>query len=298
MSFLKEYFNFNRGERRGVAILLSLIILCIIAIQFVDVFHRETIIDHEAFRNKVDAFYRQSTTDSEPLNHSLPKKKKQNQLFFFDPNKLANEGWVKLGLSKKQAKVIINYRQKGGVFRKKDDLKKMYSISDEMFESFRNYIQIDTFLFVNIPKENQFTKNDNKEESRSCLIKLNDADTVDLKKLYGIGSVLSLRIMKYRKKLGGFYKVEQLKEVYGLKEEVILDNINCLTLDTSRIKRISINEATIEELKNHPYIGWNEANSIVKIRQQLGNYKAIEGIKSSDLIDENLYRKIVHYLKL
>ncbi|MBR2261187.1 MAG: helix-hairpin-helix domain-containing protein [Paludibacteraceae bacterium] len=50
-------------------------------------------------------------------------------------------------------------------------------------------------------------------------VELNSADTTELKRLRGIGSVLSARIVKYRNKLGGFSSVEDLKNVYGLSDE-------------------------------------------------------------------------------
>lgn len=50
-------------------------------------------------------------------------------------------------------------------------------------------------------------------------IDINRADTSEWKRLRGIGSVLSKRIVKYRDKCGGFKSVEQLRKIYGLSEE-------------------------------------------------------------------------------
>ena len=51
------------------------------------------------------------------------------------------------------------------------------------------------------------------------VVELNTADTTILKKVPGIGSTFARRIIKYRELLGGFFTVEQLREVYGLDEE-------------------------------------------------------------------------------
>lgn len=69
------------------------------------------------------------------------------------------------------------------------------------------------------PKGNQFNQKGMKNDYESLRIELNSADTTELKKLRGIGSKLSQRIVKYRTKLGGFTSKEQLKAVYGLSEE-------------------------------------------------------------------------------
>ena len=45
---------------------------------------------------------------------------------------------------------------------------------------------------------------------------LNEVDSVWLTSIHGIGPVLSKRLVKYRKLLGGFNSIDQLKEVYGL----------------------------------------------------------------------------------
>ncbi len=51
-------------------------------------------------------------------------------------------------------------------------------------------------------------------------IDINKADTLTLQQLPGIGSKLANRIVLFRKKLGGFESVEQVRRVYGLKDSV------------------------------------------------------------------------------
>ena len=60
--------------------------------------------------------------------------------FNFDPNLLDQKSWLKLGLSEKQINVIQNYISKGGKFRIKNDLKKMYCISKDEFEKLEPFI--------------------------------------------------------------------------------------------------------------------------------------------------------------
>ena len=142
-------------------------------------------------------------------------------------------------------------------------------------------------------------KSDNKVNPiavKQEVIELNSADTTAFKTLKGVGSYYALKIIEYREKLGGFYEIEQLLEVYGLKPEVITENKAFIQLDTSLVVKININTATKEELNNHPYIKWSIANSIILYRANHGKYKSVQNIQNSDLVNADLYRKIVRYL--
>ncbi|MCT4579963.1 MAG: helix-hairpin-helix domain-containing protein [Flavobacteriales bacterium] len=137
-----------------------------------------------------------------------------------------------------------------------------------------------------------------KEKSKKIevIIEVNSADTTAFKRMKGIGSYYAKKLVNYREKLGGFYSVEQLKEVYGIQPEVIEQNKDRLTLDTTLIDKININTVTKEELKRHPYIKWNIANSLVMYRINHGKYQSVQNIQNSDLVNDELYRKIVRYL--
>jgi len=125
----------------------------------------------------------------------------------------------------------------------------------------------------------------------------NTADTTQLKKISGIGSSFAKRIIEQRNSLGGFLYAEQLLEVYGFTPEMF-DKVNpFMLIDTSEIIKININTCEITDLKNHPYLSWNVANSIVQIRKNYGDYKKVADIKKSDLINAELFRKIAPYIK-
>src|SRR5690606_29690521 len=49
----------------------------------------------------------------------------------FDPNKYAASDWMKLGLSEKQANVLLKFGKRG--FYSSDELKQVFVISDEFF---------------------------------------------------------------------------------------------------------------------------------------------------------------------
>ncbi len=148
-------------------------------------------------------------------------------------------------------------------------------------------------------KKNKFGNGNStslKSELNSFKVKINSADTTGFKSLKGIGTYYANKIVKYRAALGGFTSVEQLKEVYGILPEVIDQNLSRLIVDTIRLGKFNINTCETADLKKHPYINWNIANSIVQIRKSQNPYESIEGIKKSDLVNDEIYRKIAPYL--
>jgi competence ComEA-like helix-hairpin-helix protein len=113
--------------------------------------------------------------------------------------------------------------------------------------------------------------------------------------LPGIGAKLSARILQFRNKLGGFHSVEQVKETYALHDSVFQKIAPYLKLHTG-ITPININEATIDQLKAHPYIRYHLANAIVQYRTQHGAYRTIEDVKKIMIVDEQIFAKMAPYL--
>ena len=127
---------------------------------------------------------------------------------------------------------------------------------------------------------------------------INSSDSSEYTQLRGIGPTYASRIIKYRDRLGGFYKLEQLSEVYGVSDSLIKSFGNQLRFDSIKIQKLNVNKLEAKELKVNPYIGWNIANSIVNYREQHGKYLKLEDLKKSVLIDDTLYLKIKPYLDI
>lgn len=99
-------------------------------------------------------------------------------------------------------------------------------------------------------------------------VELNSADSAQLEALPMIGSKLAMRIIKYRDRLGGFYAVEQLKEVYGLRDSCFLVIQNRVFVDSVTRQFLKINYCTLEEMGRHPYFGFRNAKLILKYRKE------------------------------
>lgn len=222
-------------------------------------------------------------------------------LFRFDPNLLDQAGWLKLGLKEKQVQVILNYREKGGRFYKKEDLAKIYSISPATFKRLVNYIEIEPKAVRNqvqdIGKDSvALFKNDYKN-LKPRDVDINSADTTAFIALRGIGSTFAKRIVKYRESLGGFVSVDQIKEIYGLPVETFEAILPFLKISPHHaVSKLTINELDVRSLSKHPYISFKQSTAIVNYRNQHGHFRNLEDLKKVILLDDDFLRKLAPYL--
>lgn len=135
-------------------------------------------------------------------------------------------------------------------------------------------------------------------EKPTITLDLNNADTLDLQQLRGIGPAYARRICNYRTKLGGFYSKEQLREVYGMTEELYNRVAPHLTIDTTTLVKLNLNAATFKELNNHPYLDYHQVKAIMQYRQKCGKFNKKEDLLKVNLIDQETYNKINPYIML
>ncbi len=304
-NFIRDYFTFNKRERNGVFVLLSIITILIVLLSISNKFIKSEQTDFSKFESEIEKFNLaiQSNTDSAVSNQKnihanfektkLEKTKPEIELFEFDPNNLSDENWKKLGLSNKQILTIRNYENKGGKFKVKEDFKKMYCISAKQYAQLEDYIKIKTV--IKEQTDVQLNKSVFTNKGVVSILELNSADSIQLVKLKGIGGYFANKIIKYRNLLGGFFEKEQLMEVWNFDREKYNEVQEYVTIDASKVKKININSCTIQELK-HPYLKWNQINAIVNYREKHGKYKTVDEIKRTDLVDDETLRKIAPYL--
>ena len=196
----------------------------------------------------------------------------------------------------------IYYQQKGGRFyyyllsslKNKKQLKSSKWWSDK----YQKVVNLDiNLLKIIIPK-----KPDEKKQSlrihNNFVLNINLSDTSQWKHLKGIGSKRASQVVKYRNLLGGFNNLEQVKEVYSISDSLYNSFSKFLNIKDSSINQININTCSVNQLKRHPYIKWNIANSIVSYRKQHGFYKSLNELLKIHIISDELYIKIVSYLTI
>ncbi|UIR57147.1 helix-hairpin-helix domain-containing protein [Sphingobacterium sp. SRCM116780] len=302
-----KYFNFSRAEQNGLFVLFILILLLFSFPYILNIFNPT---DFDAY--KIQAFEQK---DSDTI--TFEKTKKQgftsdrsqapahhlepiSPTFRFDPNTLDDAGWLGLGFTEKQIKVINNYRNKGGRFYKKEDLSKIYSISTIQYKRLESFIEIESSDPSDNKQEgglpNQNTKFQNNKFVQT-IVDINTGDTTAFIKLKGIGSSYARRIVKYRESLGGYIRVEQIKEIYGLPPETFESILPYLKISANPpISKLQINEIDSKSLAKHPYISDKQAIAIVNYRLQHGNYRNLDDLSKVALVDDDLLRKLAAYL--
>jgi DNA uptake protein ComE-like DNA-binding protein len=132
----------------------------------------------------------------------------------------------------------------------------------------------------------------------TLVIALNQADTLDLQLLRGIGPWFAKNIVRYRKALGGFCKKEQLLEVYGMdsaRYEGILENV---TIDTAFIQKLNINDASLKQLLRHPYFDYHVVRAILISRSEKSGFNSKDELLELDVVYPELYDKIKPYITL
>jgi competence ComEA-like helix-hairpin-helix protein len=308
--FLRDWFTFFSAERVGITTLIVILLFVVVIPRF---FKNDDISaeDMERLKSEMDIFIAEMEKQS--------TKNKSDTLFMFDPNKIDSASLILLGFSPRQAKSIINYRNKGGKFYNRESFGKSFVVSEEMFARLYHYIDVkqetrrkekaneqtgSTRETAGTIREHKETVevNEKKEPSGASRkvysIELNSADFDELQKFRGVGEYYAKKIVEYRDKLGGFHKPEQLMEIKGIDSVRFEMFRNQILIDTSLIRRININTATETELAKHPYINNFTAKAIIKYRKFKGYISSINEMLAEKVITAKQSEKIKAYLEI
>lgn len=314
--FISDYFNFTKKERTGIIVLLILIIILVILPFLFPFFIRQKPVDVTPFKKQIemlsakqfdttDKYAKRNYSDDNFQNYRETDEKRgyakqlKGELFYFDPNTLDDAGWKRLGIKDKTVKTIQNYIAKGGRFYKPADIRKIWGLHEDEVQRFIPFVQIQNTSNINSTEIKLYeTKPYEKDKFAPAVIDINTADTTILIALPGIGGKLSQRILSFRDKLGGFYKVEQISETYGLPDSTFQKIKSRFSIHNNSVHQININTATVDEMKAHPYLRYALANAIVQYRVQHGMYILVDDIKKIMLVTEDVFNKIGPYLRV
>ncbi|MGJ7032419.1 helix-hairpin-helix domain-containing protein [Niabella hirudinis] len=305
---MKAYLKFSKKELMGLCLLLF-IVLFFAVVPFVRP-HTEKLPLNEQdsalsyrLRTTPEASSDKNSTEetllSGPQQHRQPAlyaPPSKATLFNFDPNTLDEKGWLRLGLRAKTIRTIMNYRSKGGRFRKREDLQKIYGLRPDEFETIRPYIVIAG------PQRPEATaaipaRKPGYTRKAPAPVDINTADTIAYKSLYGIGSKLAARIVNYREKLGGFYSISQVGETYGVPDSTFREIRPFLRLDNRGVRKLDINTASYETLNAHPYISSKLAYLIVRQRRA-APINSTEALQALVAQTNDVFEKLEPYVRI
>ena len=189
----------------------------------------------------------------------------------FDPNTADSTTLVHLGLRPWMARSVMRYREKGGRFRQKEDLRNVYGMTDSLYAALEQYVQITpdtTLASANIPTIKKDT-----------ILNLNTADTIELCYIRGIGTYTAKNIVRYRKRLGGFVSAEQLREITPPIQRV--DSIiPHFIADSAHISPLYINRLSVDAMVRHPYLNFSQAKAIRDRRHRKGAIRSEEELET------------------
>ncbi|TAE36829.1 MAG: helix-hairpin-helix domain-containing protein [Runella slithyformis] len=307
---IRDYFGVTRREARGfVAVVVLIVVLWFGPLAYERFFpalpQPITTTDNRTADSLLAILEAQ-----QPLRPDYAKNNKQRfeesperplSLFYFDPNTASGEQLQELGIPRFLAERIVKYRAKGGKFRKKEDLQKIYDFRPDLYERLAPYISI-----ADVAPTSFETKTSEKPafaDTKPAYVKpalqpfdINTADTSQLIQLKGIGSKLAARIVKFRDGLGGFASANQYAEVFGL-DSLALSELNKYAPVRTAQRKIRINLASVEELDRHPYISPLQAKLMVRYREQHGAYPNAQELLKIKILDQKFVDKITPYLE-
>ncbi|OFX70974.1 MAG: hypothetical protein A2X12_06475 [Bacteroidetes bacterium GWE2_29_8] len=285
---INKLFYINNWQKKGVFVLL--IIVFILGIIKISLNNIDVCLNAGSALLTKDSFVLLNTNSCEGIHKEQILKKPikkitKDQLFYFNPNVISDSQMEKLGFNNIQIKTINNYRNKGGWYYKEDDFAKMYNFTKDEISLILPFVKIESKLSVY-----------SKKIYTPILIDLNNADSLELIKVRGIGPVFAMRIIKYRNLIGGFYCKEQLREVWGIDSIFYNLIVPQVLLNDSFLRKLNINKATYYELASHPYIGSKKANIIINYRRFHYPFSTIYDIQKTLVFDDSTIKKIAPYI--
>lgn len=296
MKNFKSHFQFDKQERSGIFFLLVLIILLQLAY-----------FGFKWFSNTTPSNFRldeisQARIDSIKL---AQQKKDTVKIFPFNPNYITDYKGYTLGMTPQEIDRLHSFRAENQFVNSVEDFQKVTRVSDSLLNAIKPYFKFPEW--VTNQKDYQ-TKNLHKKVYQSNSVSgvqshkikdLNAISTEDLRKISGIGEVLSARIIKFRNRLGGFLVDEQLYDVYGLKPDVAQKAVQRFkVLNPPTIKKININTASTEELSSLVYISYQLAQNIVSYRNAHGFYNDLDDLLKISGYPSNKNERIKLYLSI
>ena len=291
---IRDFFGFPRAQVNAFLILLPLMVAAIFSAPVYRWWINSRPRDYSQDRAMLDSLI--SVWEKKVPDSSAQVSRKKVTFFRFDPNTITIAGMESLGFSAALSARIAHYREKGGKFRVRSDLGKIYGMDSAFYGALYPYIRLPESLKGTPGKTESFSPE--KKKNKNLPFDLNLADTAQLKSIYGIGEKLSVRIIRYRDVLGGFVSRDQLTEIYGLDSAVVNRLLKSSFLEENfSPRRISVNTATEKELSIHPYLSVSVAKAIVSYRFQHGDFKSVEDLRKIPMLDGKTIQKITPYLE-
>lgn len=283
-----DWFYYSFSERKATFLICAIILVLSLFPFAYDHFIRPKpkLVVREQLINQLE---HSNTNKLSPKIHYRSKAKKHiNQATWSD--------LVVKGIQHKTASSFINYRKALNGFKSTEQIEKTYGLTQEEFTILQHHFILPAKPRVK-EKNNLITHpvTDFAEVEQITIVNINEADSSEFMKLPGIGPYYTAKILRFRNALGGFYSIEQLRQVKGLPDTILIKMLPFI-MCAGGIKQINVNKAELHELARNPYISWKQARLIIAYRTQHGIYEYPNQVKKAALFSQEQMDNIERYL--
>ena len=300
---MRKWFSFSKGERVAIVTILAVILVLVLACLFRP--SRKSLSDESLHNLDSLLALRQAAVETQ-RQQQAEKAKEAAELhpFPFNPNTLSEEEWLRIGLTDRQVRNIMNYKAKGGKFYSKKDLGKLYTISEEEFAQLEPFI-----VLPEVSRGTGYKSSSKKQEEKAGeepkpvekkaipIVDLNTVDSTTLVELPQIGPYTASRIVEFREKLGGFVNKEQLLDVKGMDEARFAAIQPYINLGAVEIRKVDVNRADFKTLVHHPYLNYEQVKRIFNQREKRGMIKNWEQLEALLREEGEVNPLLEHYVK-
>lgn len=321
MNRLKDFFYYTRTERVGAIVLTSIVFLLLLLPYSYSYFTSEPFVDLSEWKADIAAFEnglsqkslaahsskkstKTWTMDATRGQKTSPKKLNPKK---FDPNTVESTALEAMGLPTKTIQSILNYRAKGGQFKDKESLEKIYTLSQKHYQQLYPFIQLKTRAELLAQKKDR-TPPKSKPLPPPFEFDPNTATGENFEAL-GLAANTIRSILNYREKGGQFRAVEDFKKIYTLPDSVyqhLKEHIKIVEKPrypskkqyaARTYRKIDINTANLEDFQQFKGIGPSYAKRILKMREGLGGFLHVKQVGELYKLPDSTFQLMLPYLE-
>lgn len=290
----------QRTDRRMTLALLSVILLSLGIILLTDGASTDAnSAQHDSASHR--SRFARRPTQQQPYAVANAKKAER---FYFDPNTADSTQLLRLGLEPWQVRNIYKYRARGGVYRQPDDFARLYGLTVKQYRELKPYIHISADYqpaasLVRVPTKHSTPKRDTlmrntpSKISADERVELNTADTTMLRRVPGIGPYFAREIRRYGERLGGYVSLSQLDEIHDFPTEAK----RYLVITSQKVRKMNVNQLSLNELRRHPYINYYQAKAITDYRRLHGPLHSLDDLHLSRDFPDEVIQRLAPYVE-
>lgn len=297
----KEFFYFQKSDRRAVVALGCIAVFAIGVLMLKSSF-QPPFMERENFRV---ADQHETTRMALPVGGESEGEISEGQrgAASFDPNTVDSLTLIGFGLKPWKVKNFLHYRAAGKVFRSAADLGDTYGWTAEDVQRLSPYVSVG----IAYQKKKEAPRYEERRTYREgtpkhmearkfqtlTKVDVNETDTSMLRRIPGIGEKISVAIVRYRQRLGGFHSVEQLREISIVSPELL----EWFTVSSSSaVQKINLNKASFQALNSHPYISYEQTKSLLQYRRLYGDVKDEATLLSTGIFTQEELERLRPYI--